>query len=171
MWSDPVFEIIPNGMRVVVEVGTYEGAWTRRLIDVVPGRYVVNCVDSWEGKHARRRAKFDAVLAPEIKSGKVLVHAGRSLDVAPLFDTVNIDFLFIDGDHLDVYRDLCAWVPRVRPGGLVVLHDYAGHSQSHAVHSDLLKYFSGVESWSAGPVVGRSAGAAGRIWSAWFHKT
>ena len=37
-----------------------------------------------------------------------------------------IDLLFIDGDHHTnfVLKDLRFWVPKVKPGGLVVGHDY-----------------------------------------------
>ena len=36
-----------------------------------------------------------------------------------------IDFLFVDGWHeyQDVKRDCQAWLPKLKPGGIVVLHD------------------------------------------------
>lgn len=37
-----------------------------------------------------------------------------------------IDLLFVDGDHSfeGVFGDLAAWLPLVRPGGLLLFHDY-----------------------------------------------
>jgi predicted O-methyltransferase YrrM len=44
----------------------------------------------------------------------------------------NYDFVFIDGDHsaATVYRELPAALRRMRPGGLVVLHDYFPEGRS-----------------------------------------
>jgi predicted O-methyltransferase YrrM len=37
-----------------------------------------------------------------------------------------LDFVFIDGDHSyeGVKRDLAAWLPKVKPGGWLMGHDY-----------------------------------------------
>lgn len=44
----------------------------------------------------------------------------------PEFDNLQSPFVFIDGDHsLDAVRaDVRAWLPKVRPGGLLAGHDY-----------------------------------------------
>ena len=63
-----------------------------------------------------------------------LIEADSHLDitrshVASIVD-VDIDLLFIDGDHTfaGVNRDWDLYSPLVRPGGLVVLHDIYQHS-------------------------------------------
>ena len=42
------------------------------------------------------------------------------------YDGPMLDYLFVDGDHsADGLRgDLAAWLPRVKVGGLVLIHDY-----------------------------------------------
>lgn len=37
-----------------------------------------------------------------------------------------IDLLFIDGDHTyyGIVKDLLSWIPNVKPGGRIMLHDY-----------------------------------------------
>lgn len=38
----------------------------------------------------------------------------------------NLDFIFIDGDHEHVAKDWAHYEPKVRVGGLLLLHDYFG---------------------------------------------
>ncbi len=49
-----------------------------------------------------------------------------------------IDLLFIDGDHnyLGVVKDLLSWLPHVKHGGRVMLHDYANNEPGvmRAIH-------------------------------------
>lgn len=44
-----------------------------------------------------------------------------------------IDYIFIDGDHSDegIRGDLAAWLPRMKPGGYVLLHDYWPYPPDH----------------------------------------
>lgn len=51
---------------------------------------------------------------------------GDSHRMADLVDDQSLSFLYIDGDHSleGVTRDLQAWFPKVKPGGLIALHDY-----------------------------------------------
>lgn len=51
---------------------------------------------------------------------------GDSTEVGIMWDGPPIDLLFHDADHTyaKVTRDLEVWRPHVKPGGLIVLHDY-----------------------------------------------
>lgn len=51
---------------------------------------------------------------------------GDSTKVGLAWDGDPIDLLFHDADHTydKVKLDLEAWIPHVKPGGLIVLHDY-----------------------------------------------
>ncbi|WP_197231395.1 class I SAM-dependent methyltransferase [Novipirellula artificiosorum] len=42
------------------------------------------------------------------------------------FEDGELDFVFIDGDHSyqSVKADLTAWHPKLRPGGILLGHDY-----------------------------------------------
>ena len=40
-----------------------------------------------------------------------------------------IDVLFIDGDHHHAAQDFGAWEKFVKPGGIILFHDYADHSE------------------------------------------
>jgi predicted O-methyltransferase YrrM len=109
---------------VVVELGCFEGATTRKLAQACEG--VVHTVDpfysgrvgvSWGKLIARLHLRG---LAP----GKVRIHQGLSWDAAALVGS-DVDLLFIDADHsiASVRRDWEAWLPRVRLGGHIALHD------------------------------------------------
>ena len=51
-----------------------------------------------------------------------------SVEAAKEFDDGSVWFVFIDGSHeyAAVRADAEAWLPHVRPGGLVAFHDYGG---------------------------------------------
>jgi predicted O-methyltransferase YrrM len=115
-----------RGARVIVELGCFEGRTSAALaagnhsLDALytvdpflKGRLGV-CYGEWIARiHCKR-------------SGASRVHfkRGFSFDVAPTFDE-SIDLLFIDASHTydDIQRDWRDWVPKVRPGGIVALHD------------------------------------------------
>lgn len=49
-----------------------------------------------------------------------------STDAAARFPAADFDFVFLDGDHTyaGVSADIAAWLPKVRPGGVLCGHDY-----------------------------------------------
>lgn len=109
--------------QVLVELGCFEGATTLLLAQASSG--VVHTVDPfyagrfgvcWGELIARRHLSG-------LPPGKVSIHRMLSWEAAALVD--GVDLLFIDADHsLDsIRRDWEAWVPRVRPGAHIALHD------------------------------------------------
>jgi hypothetical protein len=57
-----------------------------------------------------------------------------------LFDDHSLDAVFVDGSHLydDVKRDIEAWMPKVRKGGILFGHDL-NDLPSRFVRSELLE--------------------------------
>jgi len=55
-----------------------------------------------------------------------------SLDAVGEFADGSLDFVYIDGDHrFDAcVQDLIRWAPKVRNGGLVMLHDYCAFERA-----------------------------------------
>ncbi|MBE3102559.1 MAG: class I SAM-dependent methyltransferase [Firmicutes bacterium] len=57
-----------------------------------------------------------------------------------------IDLLFIDGNHLynAAYRDLETWIPRVKVGGFVIMHDICAglHTKMPGPTEAITKYLS-----------------------------
>lgn len=128
----------------IVEVGVWKGRSTTVLARRCPG--IVFAVDHWEGTphdaaqhqlYAQELEdgetvyqEFLAALATPIRRGKVVPMRMTSVDAAAqlLRDAgATMDMVFLDGDHSyeGVRDDIAAWLPLLRPGGLLCGHDYA----------------------------------------------
>jgi predicted O-methyltransferase YrrM len=48
------------------------------------------------------------------------------VDVATRFPDASLDWVYLDGNHdlLHVIQDLYAWLPKIRPGGIISGHDF-----------------------------------------------
>lgn len=130
--------------RTIIEVGCWKGRSTLALADNTAGK--VYAVDHWQGTPGD--AGHEAAIAAggpdgiylafvenvrsRIEMGKVISIRGISTIVAAYFDHSSADLVFIDAGHLhaDVKRDINAYRPLVKPGGILCGHDYA--CPSHA---------------------------------------
>ncbi len=117
----------------IVEVGSWKGKSTHALLSGTKG--TVTAVDTWQGSedprdHTNILAKQDDIYGifekntSDFKNLKVVPQA--SPGAANYFDDKSIDFLFIDAGHTyeDVKKDLIAWMPKMKPDGLISGHDY-----------------------------------------------
>lgn len=124
-----IAEWIPDGGRWV-EVGVY---WGQSF-----GYAVVECLNrgknidfvavdifSWTSPEGWPMIqKFHQEMQPV--AGHFRAIQGASWEVADQFEDGSIDFVFIDADHIyeHVRKDVLAWLPKVRPGGIIAGHDY-----------------------------------------------
>ncbi len=114
---------------VIVEVGSYLGASAVALARGTRrngGR--VHAVDTWTNlamSEGSRDTYSEFLHNTAAYADQVVACRGLSTEIAPSFDQ-QIDLLFIDADHSyeGVRSDLEAWLPKVKPGGLVAMHDY-----------------------------------------------
>ena len=121
---------------VCVELGTFQGASAipvARSIHRWGG--VLTCVDTWSADLFRAGATSPWIL---VTCARNVVAAGvtnirlmptTTLEAARTW-TEPIDYLYIDADHSyeAVLADLSAWVPHVRPGGVIAGDDYDNRS-------------------------------------------
>ena len=126
---------LPDGAKVV-EVGVWHGQSTAALaVEILnSGKAVrLDVVDHFNGsaEHERSglpmgnlRERFDANVTP-VRHAIRNVHAMKSWDAAKLYADGSLDFVFIDASHdsPDVVRDVTAWWPKVKPGGILAGHD------------------------------------------------
>lgn len=139
---------LPGERPVVVEIGSWQGKSSVVLAKGLRGKAGarLHCIDPFDGsatdasagEYASKlaagsqplRDAFTANLAAAGVLQLVTALAGRSHDFAPTF-TTPIDLLFLDGDHAHdaVARDVREWAPKIRPGGLLAMHDV-----QHPVH-------------------------------------
>lgn len=57
---------------------------------------------------------------------KISVIKSCSWEAASLFEDNSLDFVFVDADHQyeSVRKDIMAWYPKIRKGGIIAGHDY-----------------------------------------------
>jgi predicted O-methyltransferase YrrM len=115
---------------VMVEIGSYLGASSCFLaaaaLELRDAR--LHCVDTWENEgmseghrdtwkeFQRNTRMYQQVIEP---------HRGKSMDVVRTF-THRIDLIFIDGDHSyeGCHGDVVNWLPLMKAGGCILLHDW-----------------------------------------------
>jgi predicted O-methyltransferase YrrM len=111
---------LAEGRRYVVELGTAVGWTTAAFALADPGRRVLS-FDPVAQPHrdaylgllpARARERIELVAAPG--------------EAGPRHATQPVDLLFIDSTHArdDTIAEVEAWRPQLRPGAVVVFHDY-----------------------------------------------
>lgn len=115
---------IQNG--VIVEIGRRKGGSLLILCSYSPTSKVYS-IDS--------KVTYDDSIAKlfkewEITEDRYELIVGHSQNIDK-WDKP-IDMLFIDGNHLynAVYRDLEIWVPRVKIGGFIIMHDICNSART-----------------------------------------
>lgn len=142
-YADIVREL-SDGARVV-EVGVWQGQSTAALaVEILnSGKAIrLDVVDHFLGsgeipdaqRPADLRAAFDAHIAP-VRHAIRTIHAKPSLEAAATYADRSLDFVWLDGDHhtADLARELDAWWPKVKPGGILAGHDLDWLSVQRAV--------------------------------------
>lgn len=118
------------------EVGVHKGEYSETLCKANMKLNLL-CVDHW--KHPEFYEEARARLAPyHCKLMKM-----ESLDAAACVEPESLDFVYIDGNHLynPFKRDLEAWEPKVKVGGIVAGHDY------HNLKPSRCQVIKGINEW------------------------
>ncbi len=140
--------------RVVVELGTWKGASALHMCDLAQELglepFTLFCVDTWLGSRWHWLERRDAgafaglgcrhgfptvyfqFLANVVKKGhqdRIVPMPQTTLEAARVYESLGaipVDLLYVDAGHCfeDVYGDLRAWWPLVRPGGAVFGDDF-----------------------------------------------
>jgi predicted O-methyltransferase YrrM len=114
---------------VIAEIGSYLGASACFLASGGWGHISkLYCIDTWENDAMSEGQKktFDAFLQnTSVFKDVIAPLMGKSLEVVRLLDGP-VDLLFIDGDHSyeSVVTDLKTYLPKVKAGGLLIMHDW-----------------------------------------------
>lgn len=74
--------------------------------------------------------------------------ASLSWDGAALYGDASLDYVYIDADHHyePVCRDIDAWLPKVKPGGIIAGHDFCPYT-GYGVIQAVTERFEKVEIW------------------------
>jgi hypothetical protein len=139
-----IAEELKDGMRIA-EVGTWLGKSTCYLAEIIKNKglkIVIDAIDLFDGPektHHTDEIKDEGGLLSFFKTN--MKNAGVSSYVNPIksdsasyaenYDNNSMDFIFIDALHTyeGVKRDIEAYWPKVKKGGILSGHDYGS---SHA---------------------------------------
>lgn len=119
---------------VFVEVGCCLGRSTAFMAAAIRDtgkRITFHAVDPWVWS-PNDKPSYGQFVANMRKAGVtafVQAHRALSVPTAADFDDASLDFVFIDAQHTyeEVSADIRAWLPKVRPGGVLAGHDF--HAQ------------------------------------------
>ena len=133
---DLIKDYLPTDDKVVgAEVGVWEGKASRSMLFHLP-MLTLYMVDLWEElqsnpslvvtKEMAEEAHKKAISATEFAGSRRLILFASSEKASQQIPDHALDFVFIDADHMypSIYADLRLWFPKVRPGGLMIGHDY-----------------------------------------------
>ena len=120
------------GFLVGAEVGVECGLYSERLCKLIPGLklYLVDCWQPYKGyrDHVNKEKLngFYEETRERVKPYDCILIREWSVEAAKQFKNGSLDFVYIDANHdfANVVRDIAAWAPKVRKGGIVSGHDF-----------------------------------------------
>lgn len=127
------------GFKYGAEIGVLRGKTLFATLDECPDLHMYG-VDKWthnpdrDDENAENYRHFDMAQLRSQVMQKALTYGtrctilnGDSVDMAKYVTDGALDFVFLDGDHTEagLERDMRAWVPKVRTGGLITGHDWS----------------------------------------------
>lgn len=124
----------PSGSRFV-EVGCWKGKSAAFMaVEIANSGKNIDfaCVDTWEGSEEHKDisdvANIYDIFTENMRPVENYYRAIRlpSVEAASQFEDESLDFVFVDASHEyeDVKEDINAWLPKVKPNGILAGHDY-----------------------------------------------
>lgn len=123
-----------SGYKIGVEIGVQRAIYSSYILQTMPDVHL-HSIDPWvvygdsklgaSGQERNYKIAMDR-LKPFIEKGSCTVHRTTSMEAVDKFEDGSLDFVFIDGDHSfnACAMDLIKYVPKVRRGGMIAVHDY-----------------------------------------------
>lgn len=137
----------PSGSRFL-EIGTYAGQSFAYLgVEIVNSGKDIELIGidgfGWPGEASLE--SFMRNMEPfqyEAPQFRMKVLKGNSVDLSSQFEDQSLDFVFIDANHTyeAVKADIRAYLPKVKPGGVLAGHDY--HPVEHEVKKAVDELFT-----------------------------
>lgn len=139
---------------IAVEVGVAEGCYADLFLSDWPYQYVM--VDTWKHldgyvdqmngsdfEHEQRYLKAISVAAKY--EGRCDVLRMDSCEAAQKFPDKSLSFVYIDADHSfeGCKKDILAWAPKIKSGGILAGHDYFDYPPAYMVRSAVSQVCNG----------------------------
>jgi len=120
-----------------VEVGTWKGMSAAYMaVEIINSRKNINfdCIDTWEYVDSQKEITQEMceglyeTFLRNIEPVKHQINPIKSLswEGANFYHDASLDFVFIDAahDYESVKKDIIAWFPKIKKGGVIAGHDY-----------------------------------------------
>jgi hypothetical protein len=109
---------------VGAEIGVERGNFSKLMLTQYMGNLVE--VDMWANE------KIYTEAMKNLNTPRSIIRRQPSVEAAETMPDESLDFVYIDADHdyFNCKRDIEAWFPKVRHGGLVAGHDYLNWEKS-----------------------------------------
>lgn len=119
-----IIRMFPSGAKFV-EVGAHRGKSAAFMgVEIINSEKNIHltCIDYWTDDNVYK----DFIQSTEQVGSVVSYHKMLSWEGAKLFEDESIDFCFIDAghDYFSIKKDILAWLPKVKIGGIIAGHDY-----------------------------------------------
>lgn len=133
-----------------VEVGSYMGrsaAYLAVEIANLGGTGRLDLVDTFTAG-APAREVFEGLRKVAVAGVIGDLHTCLSWDGAKFYGNASLDYVYIDADHHyeAVVRDIDAWLPKVKRGGVIAGHDFAEYP-GFGVIKAVMERFKRIEVW------------------------
>jgi predicted O-methyltransferase YrrM len=122
------------GLKKGVEIGCRYGASGMLWMEHIPDLALI-CYDPYAAYHRVSQERQDLIYAGAQENAKqagFIINRMASLDAVDCHADGELDWVHIDGDHSfdAAVQDIIRWAPKVREGGLVLVHDYCAFGMS-----------------------------------------
>ena len=146
VFSDVVRSLYKGEKLKIVEIGAWLGQSSFYLVEKNHDIAEITIIDRWEGtiggpSNGQLGAMFPSFQKNMEKwEGKYNTIIGDSSESAKHFEDNSLDFVFIDACHAydDVCKDINAWMPKVKKGGILAGHDYNIYADVNKAVADLI---------------------------------
>lgn len=130
-------KLLPDNS-VGVELGVLNGDFSKHILDIIKPKHLI-LIDPYETAGDKYESGLTTAYSTEtdyenvlnrfkneIIEGQVQLIRKYSYQVAPRY-FAKVDFVYNDASHLllDLKKDLNDWLPKLKPDGIMCLHDYA----------------------------------------------
>jgi hypothetical protein len=136
-------EKFPSGSKFI-EVGSWKGKSAAYLaVEIINSKKDIkiacidlwaDCIDSWKGisedqrnEHLKSNYLYELFIKNTLSLSSVINPIRMdSISASKIYNDNTIDFIFIDANHDydNVKKDIDAWYPKVKIGGIIAGHDY-----------------------------------------------
>jgi predicted O-methyltransferase YrrM len=112
----PAGATVGHSPPIVVNIGAADGLSTIAFLEGCPTATIYSVdVEPCE-------REFENAARCGVDAGRIVRALGRSEAIGKTFPYL-VDLLFVDGGHFNAGNDLDAWGDKVKPGGVIALHD------------------------------------------------